>query len=164
MGFREGLSKDEFAFTNLPFLRLLKVLDLRGENCLQNAHFISKKGPVLHALWTGSIFPLLIIAGLGEIAEIVSRQRAIQGHKAPSIASTIRRGVLSDPHVVRCLWLCARRGSRMSGPKSRIAISWRFSPQTRYRKESPQKGSLTILPVSRAVLDGVPPTGLQLLR
>ena len=38
-GFGEGLLKG-----NLPFSRLVKVLHLRGENCLQNAHFDKQKG------------------------------------------------------------------------------------------------------------------------
>ena len=38
-GFGEGL------LTNLPFSRLIKVLPLRGENCLQNVHFYKQKGP-----------------------------------------------------------------------------------------------------------------------
>ena len=45
-------------------LRLIKVLYLRGENCLQNAHFYrQKKGPGLkHPFnWTGSVFPFLIV-------------------------------------------------------------------------------------------------------
>ena len=40
-GFGEGLLKDKFAFFK-PY----KVLHLRGENCLQNAHFYKQKGPV----------------------------------------------------------------------------------------------------------------------
>ena len=39
-GFGKGLLKDKFAF-----LRLIKVLYLGGENCLQNAHFYKQKGP-----------------------------------------------------------------------------------------------------------------------
>ena len=44
-GFEEGLLKYKFAF-----LRLIQVLCLRGKNCLHNAIFISKKGPVLNTL------------------------------------------------------------------------------------------------------------------
>ena len=40
------------------FSRLIKVLHLRGENCLQNAHFLKQKGPFLKTPlnWTGSVF------------------------------------------------------------------------------------------------------------
>ena len=38
-GFEEGLLKDKFVF-----FRLIKVLHLRGEDCLQNAHFYKQKG------------------------------------------------------------------------------------------------------------------------
>ena len=41
-GFGEGFSKDKFAF-----LRLMKILHLGGEKCLQNAHFSQQKGPCL---------------------------------------------------------------------------------------------------------------------
>ena len=41
-----GVSERDLWRTNLPFSRLTEVLYLREENCLQNAHFISKKGPV----------------------------------------------------------------------------------------------------------------------
>ena len=44
-GFRPHLSERDFWKTNLPFLRLLKILYLRGENCLQNAHFCKQKWP-----------------------------------------------------------------------------------------------------------------------
>ena len=56
-GFGEGLLKDTFAFS-----RLIKILYLRGENYLQNAHFYKQKGPCLKRPlnWTGSVFPLLI--------------------------------------------------------------------------------------------------------
>ena len=47
MAFRRG------TFESLPFSRLLKILDLRGENCLHMPIFTSKKGPVWNALWTG---------------------------------------------------------------------------------------------------------------
>ena len=50
----EGFLKDDF-----PFFRLIKVLYLRGENCLQNAHFYKKWArPYLKRTlnWTGSIF------------------------------------------------------------------------------------------------------------
>ena len=55
-GFGEVLLKDKFAFKSL-----IKVLYLRGENYLQNAHFYKQKGPCLKAPlnWTGSVFPLL---------------------------------------------------------------------------------------------------------
>ena len=39
-GFGEGRLK-----TNLPLSRLIKILYLRGENCLQNTHFYKQKGP-----------------------------------------------------------------------------------------------------------------------
>ena len=57
-----GVSERE---TNFPFSRLLKVLCLRGENCLQNAHFYKQKGPCLKRPlnWTGSVFPLPTITG-----------------------------------------------------------------------------------------------------
>ena len=40
-----GVAERDFCLTNLPSSRLIKVY-LRGENRLQNDHFISKKGPV----------------------------------------------------------------------------------------------------------------------
>ena len=57
-GFGEVLLKDKFAFKSL-----IKVLYLRGENCLQNAHFYKQKGPCLKTPlnWTGSVFLLLIL-------------------------------------------------------------------------------------------------------
>ena len=58
-GFGEVLLKDKFAFKSL-----IKVLYLRGENCLRNTHFYKQKGPCLKAPlnWTGSVFPLLNLA------------------------------------------------------------------------------------------------------
>ena len=55
--FGEGHLKDK-----LPFSRHIKVLDLRGENCLQNDDFYRQKGPCLKAPlnWTRSVFRLLI--------------------------------------------------------------------------------------------------------
>ena len=44
MGFGEGLLKDKFAFFKAISY---KNLYLRGENCLQNAHFYKQKGPCL---------------------------------------------------------------------------------------------------------------------
>ena len=57
-----GVSERGFGKTNLPLSRLIKILYLRGENCLQNAHFYKQKGPCLKTplIWTGSVFPLLI--------------------------------------------------------------------------------------------------------
>ena len=48
--------KNKFAFS-----RFIKILYLRGENCLQNAHFYKQKGTCLEnpLNWTGSVFPLL---------------------------------------------------------------------------------------------------------
>ena len=50
---------------DLPILRLIKVLYLRGENCLQNVYFEKQKGSVFKCIrpvnWTGSAFPLLSI-------------------------------------------------------------------------------------------------------
>ena len=56
-----GVSGRDFWKTNLPFSRLIKILHLRGEKCLQNAHFGKQKGPCLKTPlnWTGSVFPLL---------------------------------------------------------------------------------------------------------
>ena len=63
-GFREGLLKDQFAFS-----RLLNILYLRVENCLQNAHFCKQQGPCLKRplSWTGSTapLPLLLVAPCG---------------------------------------------------------------------------------------------------
>ena len=41
------------------FLRLIKLLYLRGENCLQNAHFYKQKGPCFERPldWSGSVCP-----------------------------------------------------------------------------------------------------------
>ena len=57
-GFGEGLLKDEFAKS---FFEACKIRHLRGENCLQNAHFYKQKGPCLKCPfnWTGSVLPLL---------------------------------------------------------------------------------------------------------
>ena len=54
-----GVSERDFGRTNLPFSRLIKILYLRGENCLQNAHFYKQKGPCWKTPlnWTGSVFP-----------------------------------------------------------------------------------------------------------
>ena len=54
-------SKRDIWKTNLPFLRLIRALYLRGENCLQNAHFYKPKGSWFKRPlnWTGSICPLL---------------------------------------------------------------------------------------------------------
>ena len=56
-----GVSERDVWKTNLPFSSLSKVLYLRGENCLQNAHSYKQNGPWLKAPlnWTGSVFPLL---------------------------------------------------------------------------------------------------------
>ena len=53
----EGHLKDKFAFS-----RLIKVVHLRGENCLQNTHFYKSKTPCFKRPlnWPGSVFPLLI--------------------------------------------------------------------------------------------------------
>ena len=61
MGFGEGLLKDIFAF-----LRLIIVLCLRGENCVQKAHFYKQKGPCLKTPlnWTRSVQTLLIFLPL----------------------------------------------------------------------------------------------------
>ena len=61
-----GVSERDFWKANLPFSSLLKILYLRGENCLQNAHFYKQKGPCLKRPlnWTGSVFPLLIFFGI----------------------------------------------------------------------------------------------------
>ena len=68
---RSGLNllKDKFAFS-----RLIKVLYLRRENCLQNAHFHKQKGPCLktHLNWTGSVFPLLKKSFSGNVQNFVS--------------------------------------------------------------------------------------------
>ena len=60
-GFGEGHLKGKFA----PFSRLIKILYLREENCLQTAHFYKQKGPCLKRPLnsTGSAFPLLILIG-----------------------------------------------------------------------------------------------------
>ena len=42
-----GVSERDIWKINLPFSRLLKILYLRGENCLQNAHSYKQKGPCL---------------------------------------------------------------------------------------------------------------------
>ena len=59
----ESVSERDFWKTNLPFSRLLKIkiLYLRRENCLQNAHFYTQKGDCLKPPlnWAGSVFPLL---------------------------------------------------------------------------------------------------------
>ena len=51
--FGEGRLKDKFAFS-----RLIKILYLRGENCVQNVHVYEKKRPRLKdpLNWTGSVF------------------------------------------------------------------------------------------------------------
>ena len=60
-----GVSERDIWKTNLPFSRLIKVLYLRGENCLQNAHFYKQKGPCLNFKnWTGSVFHSWNILGL----------------------------------------------------------------------------------------------------
>ena len=55
-GFGEVLLKDRFASKSL-----IKVLYLRGEKCLQNAHFYRQKGPIFKTPlnWTESVCPLL---------------------------------------------------------------------------------------------------------
>ena len=58
-GFGEGLWK-----TNLPFTRLPKILYLRGEICMHNAHFFFEAKRALFRTpfnWTGSVFPLLFV-------------------------------------------------------------------------------------------------------
>ena len=57
----KGVSERDFWKTNLPFSRLLKILHLRGEICLQNTHFYKQKVPCLKnpLNWTGSVFLLL---------------------------------------------------------------------------------------------------------
>ena len=55
----------DFRITNLLSLRLIKVLYLRKESCLQNTHLYKHKGPCLKRplTWTqltGSTFPLLM--------------------------------------------------------------------------------------------------------
>ena len=58
-GFGEGLLKDKFAFFEVQ-----KILYLRGEICLQNAHFYKQEGPCLKrpVNWAGSVFLLLSFA------------------------------------------------------------------------------------------------------
>ena len=51
-GLNEASERD-FWKTNLPFSRLVKVLHLRGENCLQNTQFYKQKGPCLKTPFTG---------------------------------------------------------------------------------------------------------------
>ena len=53
---RSGLNavwERDFWKPNLPFFRLLKILYLRGEICLQNAHFYKQKGlgQFFHSWW-----------------------------------------------------------------------------------------------------------------
>ena len=57
-GFGKGFLKDKFAFS-----RLLKILYLRGETCLQNARSYKQKRPCLKRplIWTGSVFPHLLL-------------------------------------------------------------------------------------------------------
>ena len=76
------VSEGDFSKTNLPFSRLLNVLYLSGENCLQNAHFDKQKGPYLKTPlnWTGSVFPLptLTLLGpppIGIVQQVFSPQR-----------------------------------------------------------------------------------------
>ena len=82
-GFGEGLLKDISAFS-----RLLKILYLRGENCLQNAHFYKQKGPCLKrpSNWTGSVFPLLSMVELLLASELYHciHQKSFVGTKQPT--------------------------------------------------------------------------------
>ena len=45
-----GVLERDIWKTNLPFSGHIKILYLRGEKCLQNAHFYKQKGPCLKTL------------------------------------------------------------------------------------------------------------------
>ena len=74
-GFGEGLLKGKFAL----FEACVKVLYLRGENCLQNTYFYKQKGPVLKRPfnWTGSVF--LFLHKLFGICNLFLRRQSFWG-------------------------------------------------------------------------------------
>ena len=114
-GFGEGPLEDKFAFFGAS-----KNPRPRGENCLQNAHFHTQKGPCLkHPLnWTGSVFPLL--NGAARAASARNEVKSIGGGAARRKTHTHTHGILMQTSQ------CGQVGRRGQGEdKGKTGKVWK---------------------------------------